>query len=451
MTTTEQLHSLFLSCGGRICTDSRSLVPGDLFWALKGENFDGNDFAVAALEQGAAAAVVDSDSAAASCGLDGIVPVSGGTLRSLWALAAYHREHTLHDGARIPMLALTGTNGKTTTKELIRCVLATKFALCATAGNLNNNIGVPLTVLGLRPEHDFALIEMGASHPGDIRELVDIAHPDYGLITNVGRAHLLGFGSFEGVCRTKGEMYDYVSSVGGQAFVNADNPTLMQMARERGVNLIPYGASLACSQILPTDADNPFLGLKLTLGGEEFTLRTSLVGSYNADNALAALAVGLYFGVPADDAVRAISSYVPQNNRSQMLRTQRNTLIVDAYNANPSSMAAALDNFAAMLSPSKIVCLGDMLELGVESQEEHQKVVRRVMELAPAEAVLVGDEFAAACTSLGIPSDGCPVKFSLFGHSSDAAQYVRSRAFAGCAVLVKGSRGTRMETVIPEL
>lgn len=438
-------------------TDSRNINPGDIFWALRGENFDGNQFAVASLEKGAAYAVVDPDSDAARVDDSRIIVAQDGTLHTLWNLAAYHREHTLHNGARIPMLALTGTNGKTTTKELIKAVLRTKYNLCATEGNLNNNLGVPRTVLGLKPENDFALVEMGASHPGDINELVVIAHPDFGLITNVGRAHLLGFGSFEGVCRTKGEMYDYIASVGGKVFVNMDNPFLPKMVAERkGLETIPYGATLSRARLLPTNAENPFLGMEVTLDGVKYTIKTSLVGSYNADNVLTALAVGMYFGVPAQSAVEAIEAYVPQNNRSQMQKTERNTLIVDAYNANPSSMAAALDNFALVEAPKKVACLGDMLELGAESLAEHCKVLERVREINPSVVVLVGAEFAAACRKLGLDaaeSDKgvAAAQYRLFATSDEAAAFLAQQNLSGCVALVKGSRGTRMEKVIPVL
>jgi len=394
--TIAQLHDIFVQCGYRISTDTRAISGGELFIALRGETFDGNTFALKALEQGAAYSVVCADSEVAKSGDARIIPFPD-TLKALQELAAYHREHTLHDGRRIPILGLTGTNGKTTTKELISAVLRTKFNLVSTEGNFNNNIGVPLTVLRLREETEIAVVEMGASHPGDIQELVDIAHPDFGLITNVGRAHLLGFGSFEGVKRTKGELYDYIHAIGGLCFVNADSPDLPGMAAGRtGLKTVEYGLTAQQATVLPADTDHPFLRISLAgdeshagLSGSETgipasesqanlpasEIRTNLVGSYNADNVLAAIAIGRYFGIARKDAIAAIEAYVPTNNRSQMVKTAENTLIVDAYNANPSSMAAALENLALIQAEHKAVCLGDMLELGAESLSEHTKVL----------------------------------------------------------------------------
>ena len=458
-----KLYGIFTSCGAKVTTDSRKINGGELFFALKGENFDGNEYALQALERGAAYAVVDDSSpaAAAAAGESRLIPVSD-TLRALWALARHHR-----DRLSIPVLGLTGTNGKTTTKELINAVLSTRFRTHATSGNLNNNIGVPLTVLGISPDTEIAVIEMGASHPGDIKELVDIAAPDFGLITNVGRAHILGFGSFEGVKATKGEMYDFIAgNVGGagMVFVNQDNPLLVEMAASRGFGTaqddsvfdmeaflgrdrmrpvpmglvaVPYGLHYSGSAVLEADAAHPYLRLRLADGTP---VSTNLVGSYNADNVLAALCIGRFFGVPQSDAVAAIESYVPSNNRSQMQRTGRNVLIVDAYNANPSSMKAALDNFAGFDAAKKIVLLGDMLELGEESVAEHLKVLRLVAEYG-FEGYFVGEEFLRA------GAERC------FSTSDELAAYLASHEseFSSAAILIKGSRGTRMEKVIPVL
>lgn len=447
--TIEQLHATFISCGGRYTTDSRKIEGGEIFWAIRGENFDGNDYALKALQDGAAYAVVDQDSKAFSnvdpqADMADRIIVVPNTVKALQQMALWHREHTLHDGKRIPMLSLTGTNGKTTTKELIKAVLATKYKLCATAGNLNNNLGVPMTLLTMNGDTELAVVEMGASHPGDIKELVDIAHPDFGLITNVGRAHLLGFGSFDGVKRTKGELYDYIDSVGGTCFVNEDSEPLRSMAAERkGLNTLAYGRGVQKAELLPCDAAHPFL--RLTIDNGRIEIDTSLVGSYNADNVLAALAVGEFFGVAEEDAVKAIESYVPSNNRSQMLHTASNHIIVDAYNANPSSMAAALDNFAAVNACSKAVMLGDMLELGNESRAEHRKVLDRVRELSPELALFVGHEFSSAC-----PQE-YKEAFLFFETSAQAAAYLQSRRLQSYTILVKGSRGTRMEEVLASL
>ena len=449
----EKLYSIFLSCGCKVTTDSRKISGGELFFALKGENFDGNLYALQALEKGAAYAVVDESSDAALQNADNgrLIPVPD-TLHALWALARRHR-----DSFSIPVLGLTGTNGKTTTKELINAVLSTKFRTHATAGNLNNNIGVPLTLLSMPRDTEIAIIEMGASHPGDIRELVEIAAPDYGLITNVGTAHILGFGSFEGVMATKGELYDFVAESGsGTIFLNRDNPFLCEMASARGFEAAPegltfsaaetckgqklavaYGLETSGAKALSSDAEHPFLRLSLADGTE---VSTQLVGAYNADNVLAALKVGEFFGVEQSAAVAAVEAYTPSNNRSQMQRTERNVLIVDAYNANPSSMNAALDNFEGFDAAKKIVLLGDMLELGTVSQEEHRKVVEKVASCGFV-ACYVGEEFRKAGANPCFDSSEALAGY-ISAHTSD---------FSGAAVLVKGSRGTKMERIIPEL
>ena len=449
MTHIDKLYELFCECGGSFTTDSRTIKGGELFFALKGENFDGNAYAEKALEAGAAYAVVGEDAECLkSSSLDSarLFPVKD-TAVALRQLALYHRRRL-----DIPVIGLTGTNGKTTTKELINAVLSAKFRTAATSGNFNNNIGVPLTVLSIPSGAEIAIVEMGASHPGDIKELVDICEPDFGLITNVGRAHLLGFGSFEGVKATKGELYDFIAGRRRECgdgtkkadkliFVNADNADLVGMAESRGFvpgqSAVCYGLKYSGAKILPTDAEHPFLMLRLSDGRE---VNTKLVGAYNADNVLAALCVGEYFGVERSAAIAAIEAYVPSNNRSQMQRTQRNVLIVDAYNANPSSMDAALSNFAGFEAASKIVLLGDMLELGETSVEEHRKIVEKVARCG-FKAYYVGDEFAKAGAS------------PCFASSDELAEYISTHldAFTGAAILVKGSRGKRMERTISVL
>ena len=444
------LHRLFLACPAGVTTDSRAIKGGEMFFAIRGEKFDGNAYALKALEQGARYAVVDRDSEAAASGDERIIPASN-TLQALRALATYHRENISDGCGRMKILALTGTNGKTTTKELIRAALAAKFDVAATEGNLNNNIGVPLTLLRLKEGTPIAIVEMGASHPGDIKELVDIAHPDFGLITNVGRAHLLGFGSFEGVCKTKGELYDYIRGVCGKCFVNADNEYLTKMVREReGLSTIPYGASLQQAEILTPDERNPFLRMKLSdRAGRRHLVQTHLVGSYNADNVLAAVAVAEEFGVDAEAAVKAIEAYIPVNNRSQMVRTERgNTLIVDAYNANPSSMAAALGNFASIKAARKAVLLGDMLELGAESETEHRKVLEMVLSEDIDLAVFAEENFGAAAKEAPKTFKG---KVIFAPGSEEVAKYLQDNPLNGYTVLIKGSRGIAMEKVLPYL
>ena len=427
-----ELYTLFLASEG-VNTDTRTLKPGQIFFALKGENFDGNAYAVLALHSGAAYAVVDEETP----GDDPRLLRFPDTLLALKELAAFHRMQL-----DIPVIGLTGTNGKTTTKELIREVLATHFTVAATKGNLNNDIGVPLTVLSIGPEADIAVVEMGANHPDDISALTWVSQPAYGLITNVGKAHLLGFGSFEGVKRAKGQLYDWLSEHDGQAFVNVDDDNLYEMAVSRPLSIIPYGVAGEDAEILPTSAENPFL--RMSIGGE--TLETRLVGSYNAANVMAALAVGRQFGVPLADGLAAIAAYTPSNNRSQMTRTERNVVIEDAYNANPSSMAAALDNFALLQAEDKIALLGDMRELGEDSVKEHVKILKKLDGCGLTHACLVGEEFKKALGEAGTPDY---VKW--FATSDDLAAALAERPLSGATVLVKGSNSIRMGKVLPTL
>ena len=458
------IYNKFKECGV-VTTDTRTLKGGEMFFALKGENFDGNEYALKALELGARYAVVNKSAAVAASDDPRLVKVDD-TLKTLQELARWHRSMTIVDGKPLTVIALTGTNGKTTTKELIREVLSVKYRVTATEGNLNNSIGVPLTLLRINSETQLAVVEMGASHPGDIKELVEIALPNYGLITNVGKAHLLGFGSFEGVKKTKGELYDYLRRTADKVFINVDNPHLCQMASERNLQsdperpyslLIPYGLEYQGAEVLPSSAEEPFLRIRLgdsstslgmTGGNVGMTGRiiaTNLVGSYNADNVMAALAVGAQFGVSLEDAVRAIEAYVPSNNRSQMTRTERNTLIVDAYNANPTSMAAALENFSNVSAECRIAMLGDMLELGEDSAAEHKTVVQSALSRGFCKVFFVGKEFGAVASV----AEGSSAMF--FNTSDELAEYLKANPMTGATVLIKGSRGTRMEKVLPVL
>ena len=427
-----QLYDLFLASKG-VNTDTRTLQPGQIFFALKGENFGGNAYAQKALESGAAYAVV-LDTVP---GDDPRLLRFPDTLRTLKELAACHRQHL-----DIPVIGLTGTNGKTTTKELIREVLAVHFNVKATQGNLNNDIGVPMTVLSIGKDAEIAVVEMGANHPDDISALTWVSQPSYGLITNVGKAHLLGFGSFEGVKKAKGQLYDWLSEHDGQAFVNVDDTDLFEMAVARPLSIIPYGVEGEDAILLPTSSENPFL--RMEIGGK--VLETKLVGSYNAANVMAALAVGRQFGISLEEGMAAIAAYVPSNNRSQMTRTERNVVIEDAYNANPSSMAAALDNFAALADPCKIVMLGDMRELGEDSVQEHIGIVKKLDTCGLTHACLVGEEFRKALQEAGTPAY---VKW--FATSDDLAAALAERPLTGATVLVKGSNSMRMGKVLPTL
>jgi len=459
----EELYKLYCDCGYQVSTDSRTIPAGAIFFALRGENFNGNDYALKALEAGAAYAVVNSDWAAATgmmpgeacgrampgqgspCGtLPGPLPVADGRIipvedpfKTLQALAVHHRE-TLG----IPVIGLTGTNGKTTTKELITAALSAKFKVAATKGNLNNDIGVPLTLLSMAPDTEMAVVEMGANHPDDIAKLVKVSRPDYGYITNVGKAHLLGFGSYEGVLAAKTELYKWLGAHEGSViFVNTGHPDLAAAARAQACHQWEFSMESMDAEVLPTSEENPFLSLRV---GKD-VIRTRLVGAYNADNVLAAFSISQYFGVPVADAIRALEAYVPSNSRSQLVKTERNTLIVDAYNANPSSMGLAVDNLAAMQAPSKLALLGDMRELGEASAEEHKGIVRKLI-AAGIPAYLVGEEFGKA-------SVDDPLILGCFPTSDDLADFIRTnpQKFRGKTILVKGSRGIRMEKTIPEL
>ena len=458
-----EIYNRFKKCGS-VTTDTRTLKGGEMFYALKGENFDGNAYALKALEAGAAYAVVNASSEVAVQAATGeleenissrIIAVED-TLLSLQELARWHRSMSFVNGKPLTVIALTGTNGKTTTKELIREVLSTKYKVTATEGNLNNSIGVPLTLLKINQETELAVVEMGASHPGDIKELVNIALPNFGLITNVGKAHLLGFGSFEGVMQTKGELYDYLRRTADKAFVNADNPYLCRMAAERELQndserpdeslVIPYGLEYVGAKVLPSSQEYPFLRIVIPTEDKELTVNTNLVGSYNADNVMAAIAVGKQFGVTLEEAVKAIEAYVPSNKRSQMSKTERNTLIVDAYNANPTSMEAALNNFANVESEHKAVMLGDMLELGEDSLKEHIRIAEMAMNLGIDTICFVGQEFEKALKEM----QPCSNVMS-FKTSADLATWLKENPINGSVVLIKGSRGTRMENIIETL
>lgn len=448
----KDLYDIFRKCGS-VLTDSRKISGGELFFALKGENFDGNEFADKALETGAAYAVVNAD--ASVCARANDFPDGNGgsrlisvndTLVALQDLARWHREHVLGEDKHLTVIGITGTNGKTTTKELIRTVLSAGFNVTATEGNLNNDIGVPLSVLKITPETQLAVIEMGASHPDDIAKLVKVCEPDYGIITNVGRAHLQGFGSFEGVQRAKGQLYDYVNANGKAVFVNADDDVLRSMCESRdGLSIIPYGLETDGCHLLETTPENPYLRIELS---DNKVVATHLVGAYNAANVLAAICIGKFFGVDEDAAVAQVASYVPSNSRSQMVRTERNVLIVDAYNANPSSMTASLENFFNMSAPAKAVMIGDMGELGDSSAEEHEKILKLLTDSSIDKIYLVGKEFEKALAKAGKSGDE---RIFWFASSDALAAYLSENQLSGYSILIKGSHSMRMEKTVQVL
>lgn len=421
-----ELYKCFMECG-KVTTDSRNCPEGSMFIALKGETFNGNAFAAQALKQGCRYAVIDESEYAG----EGTILVDN-CLQALQQLANYHRRQL-----KTPVIGITGTNGKTTTKELISTVLSRKFNTLYTEGNFNNHIGVPLTLLRLTKEHEMAVVEMGANHPGEIKTLVHIAEPDYGIITNVGKAHLQGFGSFEGVIRTKGELYDFLRAKGGATiFIQNENPYLNGIAE--GLTCVRYGQTAGLYVSGELISCSPFLSFRWTAEGVSHEVNTHLIGSYNLDNMLAAAAIGRYFGVSDDDVSSALASYLPHNNRSQLKETADNKLIVDAYNANPTSMMAALKNFRQIEAPHKMVILGDMKELGEASREEHQKVVDYLKECGFDRVVLVGPEFAAATHS-----------YQTFQHVDEVLADIRMHKPQGYYILIKGSNSMKLSQ-LPE-
>ena len=420
-----------------ITTDSRDCPAGSIFVALRGESFDGNRFAASALAKGCAYAIVD-DAQIYTQANDPRMILVDDTLQTFKDLAREHRRQF-----DIPVIGITGTNGKTTTKELIRTVLAQKFNVMATEGNFNNDVGVPKTLFRLNDQHEIAVVEMGASHPGDISTLAETAEPTCGLITNVGKAHLQGFGSFEGVIRTKGELYaNLATHPGSVIFVNLDNEHLHGIlptttATEGYTQDEGNTMARVCGQVVACD---PFLRLRWrTIDNHWHAVNTHLIGSYNLDNVLAAVTVGLHFGVAADQINQALETYVPSNNRSQLTETEHNHLIVDAYNANPTSMAAALDNFELMQVSPKMAILGEMRELGACSADEHRRVVEHVQRCHIDDVWLVGDEFAHVECAYRKFHDVEEVKAAL----------AQSRP-QGLYILIKGSNGTKLFQ-LPEL
>ena len=416
------LYDLFIH-NPQITTDSRNCPKGSIFFALKGDKFDGNQYAGKALASGCVYAVIDNP----DYYIGERTILVDNVLKTLQQLAHHHRKVL-----GLPIIGITGTNGKTTTKELLAAVLSTKFNLLYTEGNFNNHIGVPLTLLRLTHDHEMAVIGMGASHPGDIKELVDIVHPNYGIITNVGRAHLEGFGSFEGVIRTKGELYDYIRRSKGKIFIKKENEYLQSIAK--GIEQITYGNgddAFASGQVVSCD---PFLVFNWKQQGKLHTVETHMIGSYNLDNVLAAVAVGRFFKIPAERISRAIAAYEPTNNRSQFKKTDNNELIIDAYNANPSSMKVALDNFITMPVQPKAIILGDMRELGPTSDELHAEVVEQIKKGQFDKVFLCGEHFSKVGK-----------EFSPFATTEAMVEELRKQPLKGYHILIKGSHSMGLE------
>jgi len=411
-----------------VTTDSRNIPGNSIFFALKGDNFNGNAFAEEALSKGSDYAVIDEAEFATN---DRTILVDD-VLSCLQQLAQYHRNQL-----DVPILAITGTNGKTTTKELITAVLSKKFKVNSTKGNLNNHIGVPLTLLSMDEQTEFGVVEMGANHPGEIKMLCDIANPDFGLVTNIGKAHLEGFGSFEGVIKTKSEMYDFIRTKGGKCFLNADNPLLTEQAK--GVELISYGKSTDYFMAGELASTDNYLVVKALFPKGWLYLKSKLVGDYNFENLLAAACIGKYFEVDPILIQEAIAEYTPSNNRSQLIKRATNTIIMDAYNANPTSMMAALTNFANIQHENKCVILGDMLELGDASAEEHQKITDFIEEQTFSDVFLVGPQFKNTIDR---------TQKKKFEQVELLTIYLKTQPIENKLILIKGSRGIHLEKVL---
>jgi UDP-N-acetylmuramoyl-tripeptide--D-alanyl-D-alanine ligase len=419
------LHNHFLDSNG-ITTDSRNVQAGQLFFALSGQNFNGNQFAEDAISNGAKLAIIDDEKFKKGNNYF----LAQNVLECLQELASYHRKYL-----GIPLIAITGTNGKTTTKELIRSVLQKKFKVAFTHGNLNNQIGVPLTLLSFNKETEIAVVEMGANHQNEIAQLCKIAEPDFGIINNIGKAHLEGFGSFEGVISAKNELYQYCRDTHKKVFVNGNDKLLMELSS--GMERIIYGKDASFLYHAGFLSSDPFLALNWN----NYAVKTQLVGDYNLNNVIAAIAVGNFFNVPQNEIIDAIEAYKPQNNRSQLLKTKDNTLIIDAYNANPSSMDLAISNFSNISDKNKMLILGDMLELGENSIIEHQKLVELALNQDFKKAIFVGKNFFAISTN-NIPD------YQFFRTTDLLIAYLMKNKIKNHTILLKASRGVQLERII---
>ena len=419
------IHSLFLKCQS-VSIDTRKIEADSLFVAIKGEHFDANTFAKEALEKGAAYVIIDNN----DYYIDQRTILVDDSLIALQQLAKFHREYL-----KLPIIALTGSNGKTTTKELIHVVLSKKYKTKATVGNLNNHIGVPLTLLSFNSETEIGIVEMGANHKKEIEFLCELAKPDYGYITNFGKAHLEGFGGVEGVIEGKSEMYLYLSQNNKQAFINLEDP--IQVEKSKTLQSYSFGVNKAEANVnISAVSANPFVVITYS----DITISTHLIGLYNANNINAALTIGKYFHV-ADTAIKqALESYIPENNRSQLLTKGTNQIILDAYNANPSSMAVAIENFVQLENPNKIMILGDMFELGQESAVEHKSIVTSLLNQEKVVCHFVGAAFFANKISKD--------NFSFYENFESFSAYLKETKIDNSTILIKGSRGMALERTL---
>jgi UDP-N-acetylmuramoyl-tripeptide--D-alanyl-D-alanine ligase len=431
----EDLYKIFKECPV-ICTDSRNIIPGSIFFALKGENFDGNQYAKDVILKGAKYAVIDNSKFEQGSNFI----VVDDTLLTLQKLANFHRKQL-----KIPIIAITGTNGKTTTKELFSAVFSKKFDVIATKGNLNNHIGVPITLLSMNHSTEIGIVEMGANHLNEISTLCNIAVPDFGLITNIGKAHLEGFGSFKGVIKAKTELYTYLDKSKGTIFYNAENSILSKAVSKLRCKKVGYGTTKSAFFSVGDITSDPFLSFSIMLKGKPdgnnvFHVNTNLIGSYNLENTLAAISAGLHFEISIDKIIAAIEEYVPTNYRSQYKKIGTNQFLLDFYNANPSSMEAALNNFKNISAKGlkKVLILGEMLELGAESENEHLKIIQLINSLGLNEVYLVGEGFFVEK----------PNNFNYFLNTEMLKEHLKNNKIENSFILIKGSRGVKLESIL---
>lgn len=423
----EKLYEIFLK-HPKITTDSRKIEEGAIFFALKGENFDGNKYAIKAIEKGCSYAVVDNPKEVKG---DRIILVDN-VLLALQKLANHHR-----DVLNLPIIAITGTNGKTTTKELLASVLSRSYKVSYTQGNLNNHIGVPITLLQMDKNTEIGIVEMGANHLGDIRLLCEIAEPNYGVITNIGKAHIEGFGSVENIKKTKKELYDYIQLTKGKIFYNSENPILSELVLDLKLDAISFGGDTEINaKVL---SGEQFLRLDAKIKGDSLKINTNLIGSYNAENIIAAMCIGNYFNVNTNEIIAAIEGYIPTNNRSQFIKTSKNSIVLDAYNANPTSVSAALENFEMLNLDNKALILGDMLELGAEAEKEHKHIISLIKDKEFRYIFVVGKVYN---------SIEKPKEIIAYSCVDDLIEWIKLNKLEGLSFLIKGSRGIRLERVV---
>lgn len=426
MKTIEKIYQYY-SQKYLVSTDSRKIEEGCVFVALKGERFDGNDFAYQVAQENIASCVIADRKDLPHHERLFIVDDS---LAALQELARLHRKK-----CNIPIIGITGTNGKTTTKELTAAVLSKKYNLIYTQGNFNNHLGLPLTVLRIKPDTEMAVVEMGANHPNEIAHLCTIADPDFGIITNIGKAHLEGFGSFEGVVKTKNELYDFIRNKNGRLFVNRDNELLMNLSN--GIDSNTYGKDNNADIKASIVSSNPYL----IINWEGNEIKTNLVGDYNFENVMAAISAGCHFNIEKSLIIEALENYTPTNNRSQFIKSEKNEIVMDAYNANPVSMSHAIKNFRNISSENTLLILGDMRELGKDSEKEHQVIISLIKELEFKNVILVGEEFKKTAGT----------DFTTFTNVEELLAYINDNDISGKKILIKGSNGIHLEKIVNAL